>query len=171
MSIPLYSPLPDFYTLHAFREKAHAALPDTSDAWKCRHLLTLGQFYRLDITIVPKSKLSPANSFGVSFFNVNLSSDDRDRFSGWRTENAESWTTEFSQLIADGYKIGITWDDGNACFIASITGKVEGTPNFNCCITARSNDWLEALELLMFKHFVVCAAGTWSKHQTSVAWG
>lgn len=120
---------------------------------------------------MPKFNSKTAQTFGVTFVNINLSEDDKTKFVGWLESQGDSWVGEFANVMADGYKVGCTWDAANTCFIASMTGKEEGTPNYNCCITARSNEWSEALQLLHFKHEVICSGLAWAKHQTSNAWG
>lgn len=118
-----------------------------------------------------RGKMAQNNSWGVTFVTINLSEDDRKKFTGWESGLGDTWPEEFANYVSTGYKMGLTWDDGNACFIASITGKEEGGLNHNLCLTARSNDWVEAFKIVHFKATIICADGKWSNHQTSVAWG
>lgn len=120
---------------------------------------------------MPARKQNNGNGFGVEFVTINLSADDGKKFNGWKETLGDVWADEFATYVSNGFKVGLTWDNNNACFIASLTGKEEGSKNYNCCLTARSQEWVEALQLVHFKASVFCADGRWQDHSTSVSWG
>jgi|SRR5664279_1210551 len=169
-SQPLVS-VPDYYSFQAWRDIALSCLRPDAVEWICRFALVFLYAYRLERDNMPKTNQKQASAYGVTFVTINLTEADQKKFAGWISGIVEEWPTLFSQLIADGYKVGVTWDDNNACFIASLTGKVEGEVNYNKCIVARSSEWHEALQLLHYKHLIVCAAGDWTKHQSAASWG
>lgn len=107
----------------------------------------------------------------VEFVQLNLNGDDEKGFRKWESDNADSIVSKLDEFMADGHKVGITFDVNNACFITSATCKNDRSPNHNRCMTARSDSWYEALELLLYKHLVKAKGGDWSEVSRPAAWG
>lgn len=58
-------------------------------------------------------------------------------------------------LLEDGYRLGFSYNPQNDAFICSVTCKAEESVNNGCTFTAFAGSWFEALEVALFKHFVV----------------
>jgi len=107
----------------------------------------------------------------VEFVVVNLDGPAEKDFRKYAAENLEKLVSLVGEFINDGHKLGMTWDDANACFIASATCWDEKSENYANCITARSDDWSEALLLLVFKHRVIAKGQAWALVSRPAAWG
>ena len=64
-------------------------------------------------------------------------------------------------LLENGYRLGFTYNPQNDAFICSVTCKAVGNPNEGKTYTAFAASWFEALEVALYKHFVV-AETIWS---------
>lgn len=107
----------------------------------------------------------------IEFVQISLDKDAEKAFHKWKTDHEQTCVSDLGNFIAEEMKLGITWDTSNNCFIASATCKDAKSPNLDRCVTARSDDWLEALMLLVFKHTVTAAGGDWSAVSKPTAWG
>lgn len=67
-----------------------------------------------------------------------------------------------SGLLSSGYRLGISYDSGRDCFIASLTCKADGSPNEGCTVTSFAASWYQALMVTCYKHFKV-AGEVWPK--------
>lgn len=107
----------------------------------------------------------------VEFVRIDLDNDQAANFKKWAEKELANLPQHLSNFISEDMKIGLMWDDGNNCFIASATCKDEKSDNHNCCMTSRSDDWPEALLLLVYKHEVVAKGKEWRTMSRPVAWG
>jgi len=107
----------------------------------------------------------------VEFITINLDGEAEKLFKSWAPSHLETLNSDLANFIAEEHKVGLSWDQNNACFIASATCKDEKSPNHNCCITARSDDWTEALLLVLFKATVIPSGKAWSDVSRPAAWG
>lgn len=114
---------------------------------------------------------SPAYGGQIEFVVITLTEDQEKVFRGWQTQMEEHWWGELATVVSLGYKLGVSFDAGNACFIVSLTCKVENDVNEDLCMTARADDWLEALQLILFKHQVVCEGKSWQAKRRQANWG
>lgn len=69
---------------------------------------------------------------------------------------------EFSQvdlgeLVLQGYKFSLSFDDKNSCFIASLTDRQAGSPSENSCLTGRGSSALAAQYALFYRHFALAS--------------
>lgn len=93
------------------------------------------------------------------FVNIALTGytkeDIRARYDAW-----DDFTGDLTSLLSSGYRIGVSFDEGNNSFIASVTCRATGDPNEGCTFTSFAGDWVTALQVALFKHYVV-VAGVW----------
>jgi hypothetical protein len=60
-------------------------------------------------------------------------------------------------MARDGYRISLSYNEQNDAIIASVTCKDDASPNAGCTYTSFAGDWLSALRVAAFKHYVVAA--------------
>lgn len=120
-----------------------------------------------------KSKANQArwNGSEITFVDIRLESVHREQFSEFVKAHSKTWADELAEMCADGYKFSMVWDDYNVCFIVSATGREEGSPNYNKCMSARSVDFWEAQQLLLFKHLELAPNQVWPDKTKSNDWG
>lgn len=146
-------------------------LRDERDFFACRYARYLIHALEWRQTDMAKAKLARGTFEPVEFVQMSLTADDEEHFRKWEASNNEKITGMLDEFMADGHKVGITFDASNACFIASATCKDEKNVNYNRCVTARSDAWWEALELLLYKHIVKAKSDDWSAVSRPAAWG
>jgi hypothetical protein len=110
--------------------------------------------------------------YGVDFVNLKLTEEDRGTFTAWAEANNGDVLTYLEQLIGAGYKLSLNEDEENHCFIAAITGGQDNRDNRNKCMISRAPDLLDALQLALYKHFVLCNGGNWGdSEKQDMTWG
>lgn len=105
------------------------------------------------------------------FVNISLSVADQKHFGEWFTDNETTILPTLSEINADGYKFSVSYDFENECFIAALSGNRNTNENNGCTITARSNEWIEAIGLVVYKHVVMCNTGDWQDYAKPANWG
>lgn len=106
-----------------------------------------------------------------TFANIRLSTADEKSFAKWFTENETSIMTMLGEVVADTYKFSLSYDFDNECFIAGLSGTRYSELNKKTTLTARSNEWLEAIALVLYKHVVMCTMGEWADYARPSNWG
>lgn len=61
----------------------------------------------------------------------------------------------FEKLVDEGYRMSFSKDYRQDAVICSVTCKQEGSPNEGCTFTAFAGSWFAALQVALYKHFVV----------------
>lgn len=117
-----------------------------------------------DGTMARKKNTAQQSFQQVEFINIPLTEAQEDEFDAWVKKNEATWHDKVSDMQGNMYKFGMSFDSQNASFIVSVTCKDEQDENFNKCFTARSDSWIEALQIAVFKHYVVCKE-TWQDNQ------
>lgn len=107
----------------------------------------------------------------ITFINYRLSAEEKKVWNAWSEKNANTAVDELAIFMSNGHKTSISWDLNNSCWIASSTCKDDKSINHNKCIMSRSQDWLEAMMLNLFKASVVCKDGDWSDMKSDDTWG
>lgn len=118
-----------------------------------------------------KKQSSGGNWNNTEFINLSLSEPQRKDFKNWYATEGERITDHIGQAMVDDYRLSCNWDDNNQCFIATLTGKPDQRHNASKALSSRSDDWLEAMALSMFKHLVIFKGATWSGESTKNNWG
>lgn len=107
----------------------------------------------------------------TQFVTIRLNGKHKDGFREWMQRNSEEVALDVASFMSDGHKSSITWDDTNACWIASSTCKDEASKNYNHCLSSRSSEWYEALAMNVYKHNIMCNKGAWVDQQEDNDWG
>lgn len=107
----------------------------------------------------------------VEFVNVSLTKKDKETFKTWYDARIAELPDMVAKFISEGYKISFRWDSDNECYICSATCIDESMENHNKCLTSRSDQWLEALALNLFKTDTLCKDGIWESTETGYNWG
>lgn len=88
------------------------------------------------------------------FVQITLLESDREPFDIWLSGGPQTVRRELDNSLSSGLKLTVTFDGGNQCYIASLTGRpdVNGERAFTCCLSARGGTFEEALAVLVYKH-------------------
>lgn len=75
-------------------------------------------------------------------------------------------------LVADGYRLGLSWASEQHAYYASLTGRSTGTVNDGFVLTSFAADIRTAVRLTLYKHFEV-TEGLWGGNEAAdrEAWG
>lgn len=89
------------------------------------------------------------------FVNIPMTDKDKETYTAWFTVNETFLTESVAELVWAGLKLSVVFDCDNDCYIATFTGK--GHPQFamRMAMSARHRDLLNAIGLLVFKHYVM----------------
>ena len=97
------------------------------------------------------------------FVPLNLVEEDKEEFADWWADNPGEVRTQLDDALAAGLKFTVSFDGGNSCYIASLTGRPDsvGMRAFTCCLSARSGTFDEAVALLIYKHSALLQGDWW----------
>ena len=107
----------------------------------------------------------------VSFVNIRISADEKPAFDSWAEKQAKRVWEMIQSLADSGYKLSISPDLENSCYIATLTGTKHAVRNKNKAISSRSDDVIEAILLSAYKHVVLFGEGEWEGEQRQNNWG
>lgn len=111
-------------------------------------------------------------AFGnFKFASVTLTSDDKASYETWAAKIGTNLLSEVAELVSEGWKTSITWDNDNDCFIASLTCRAEKHKNENVVVVSRSDDMLEALALGIYKITVLFKGKALPTEKIKQNWG
>lgn len=99
-------------------------------------------------------------SFNVEFVNFKLNPAEKKDFETWHSEKGNAMLKALHETLEGDYKLSLSYDANNECFIAAMTGRDESL-NPNRCITMRSTDWQKALFSLAYINAVIFKYGVW----------
>lgn len=105
------------------------------------------------------------------FVNIALSTADERDFTDWFARERNNFIAMLEDLMANTYKLSLSYDFDNTCFIATVSGTKSSTINAGSSISARSDDFLESICLVLYKHYVMCEGKDWSEHARPSNWG
>ena len=131
-------------------------------------------FENMEYFLMPTKHQNNKNTNGYrefEFANLRLSEPQKAHFKGWFSENAPSFEELIASYTLVGYKHSFSWDEKNDCFIASMTCNNQKSPNANCVLTSRSEDWFEALMMNVYKTAVICEDEVWPRQSNKDTWG
>lgn len=124
---------------------------------------------------MPANKRKPDNNgqnwSKVDFVNINLSKVEKTQFKAWFSENQAELPRLLSVFMAAGYKTSLKWDNSNECFIATVVCEDDSLENSGKALSSRSDDWVEALALNLFKTDVISEKGVWEASGKGNSWG
>lgn len=117
------------------------------------------------------SKASNRSFTEISFVNIKITGKHKDAFSTWKEAKPQDVALDVASFMSNGHKTSITWDTSNNCWIVSATCKEDTSPNVNCCLSSRSDDWYEAMCMNVYKHKFIAKEGSWKDQEDDSNWG
>lgn len=97
------------------------------------------------------------------YINLRISEDERSDFDLWQTEEQANLSRFLESATVDGLKLSVTYDAENSAYIATFTGAGCHGDKARYCLSARSSDLNEAINLLLYKHLVLLD-GDWGAY-------
>jgi len=107
----------------------------------------------------------------MTFVDYRLTGKDKDGFEEFFSAKYDVLAEELVQVIANGHRATITWNEKDVCFIASLVCNDERSVNKGCCVSSRSQDWWEALMMSVYKVTKILGDSDWSKMSAGSNWG
>jgi len=86
------------------------------------------------------------------FLNLRLDDSHKQAFESWTTAYPNEPQRIFADLLAEGAKIGFSYDGANQCFITTITGALLDGDTGRYVMTTRAGTWADSLALACWKH-------------------
>lgn len=111
----------------------------------------------------PRSAASDAEWGG--FINIRLTDEQKDAARSWIESEAKSILSWLTDELWVGFKLSVTADVANNCFIATFTGTPYEGSKLRCSLSARGSTWFEAVGLLMYKQ-VILSERNWGQYRT-----
>lgn len=93
------------------------------------------------------------------FVRHNLSVEDKAAYDTW-VQTYKGFWDDVERLVDSGYKISVAYDGYNKTVQAMLTCNDEKNEDFGWVLAARAPTAVDAMTLLMFKHFQLLG-GTW----------
>lgn len=90
------------------------------------------------------------------FINISISDSEKDEFHNWEVEHSHEVASYLEDLLAEGMKVGISYDRENECAIMTLTGSLISGSNHRWCMTTRAKDLGDVSALTVWKHYVLC---------------
>jgi hypothetical protein len=94
------------------------------------------------------------------FINYSLSTKDLDKLRSLDMETEFPYRV-IDELVMEGYKFSLSYDDKNACCVASITDRQPASSFYNACLSGRGSTPANAFAALLYRHLVL-AETDWS---------
>jgi hypothetical protein len=112
-----------------------------------------------------KQKGTPNGKPDFRFINYDLSKADKEWLASADLD-AEYPLALVCDLVAEGYKFGLSFDDRNQSYVASLTDRSESSTFYNSCLTGRGATALDAWCSLAYRHLHL-AQGDWTMFNQS----
>lgn len=106
----------------------------------------------------------PADAVWGGYINLRIDPNERADFDGWQVEEGTNLSRYLAEAVVDGLKLSLTYDAENSSYIATFTGSGCGGDKARYCLSARSGELNEAINLLLYKHLVLLD-GNWSSYR------
>lgn len=139
--------------------------------YACRFALGFLQIFGNGEFLTMAKLKSRVQNFGVDFVTIELTAKQEADFEEWVVSATPKLSEYTGELVSSGHKLGVSWDGDNECFIVSVTCKDEAQDNANKCYTSRSDEWVEALLLAIYKWDVISKRSTWAGKAKRSNWG
>lgn len=95
------------------------------------------------------------SNFKTKFASITLDAETKDLCKAWLAANAKDLDTFFVDMVRDGWKTSLRWDETNDCFIASSTNVDADSRNHDVCVTSRSDNMFEAILINYYKIYIM----------------
>lgn len=105
------------------------------------------------------------------FVEMRLDASDKAQFQAYVSSSADELWDDLYTLIQAGYKLSVSYMDNNDCFIASLTCRSDGDPNYNRVLSSRSDSFIDAVLLGVYKTTVLCKDNHWPTTPAVNNWG
>lgn len=105
----------------------------------------------MEWTLPQKAWNSQKQDDSFKFAAITLQDADKADFDAWAAENMTDDEKLISEMAFEGYKLSLSADLENQCFIVSYTNRNPDHPHYNTTVSSRSDDWTEALHMTAFK--------------------
>lgn len=122
--------------------------------WVCRQLTLWVEEMGMRGKAKPVQKKAAASKQWTTFVEVPLSGhtlEDINETFG----DPDALSDAIQTLAQGGYRVAISYSPANDAMIASLTCKAEGDVNEGCTMTSFALDWVTALRIMCYKHFVI----------------
>jgi hypothetical protein len=122
-------------------------------------------FEKLEQNAMAKQgKSTPSNGFGdYTTVHSDLTAAQRTAFLAWGEPDYAYIADGLSELVGDYYKISLSFDGRRNKVLATLTGKEDQKHNAYLMLQAHHATPLQALWLVMYKHFEIAHRGDWRK--------
>lgn len=97
------------------------------------------------------------------YINVSLNAQQKAEFDDW-AHTEDTWLA-LSEAVSSGCQLGLKYQAGEACFLASLTQRTEGHVNAGLCVTARSVTADKALLRVLYLYRLLGSDGPWEAVQ------
>jgi hypothetical protein len=122
--------------------------------WLCRQVNLYAQESAMRGKTKPQAKKPVGAKQWTTFVEISLaghSLEDVNTAFG----DPDTLSDAIQTLAQAGYRISLSHSPANDAMIASVTCKAEGDTNEGCTMTSFAMDWVTALRIACYKHFVV----------------
>lgn len=103
---------------------------------------------------VGKYYLDPKAEWG-GFINIKVEDSQKNDFDNWWSTNRTYCWSALDDLMGEGMKVSLAYDQENECYICSFTGKGWDTSYSRWCMSTRAGTLDESIALAVWKHFVL----------------
>ena len=111
----------------------------------------------------PKPAVKPKTGQWTQFVDIPLAgaswADIQEAF-----PDLDSCHDALAELIVDGYRVSFAYNPQSNAITCSVTCKAAGNPNEGKTFTSFAASWASALEIALYKHYVI-AEGSWGSRE------
>lgn len=102
----------------------------------------------------PLAAKAAANKQWTTFVEISLAGHDMAQIEA-EMGSVDALFDALSVMLTEGYRISLSHNVQNDAIIASVTCKDEDSVNAGCTFTSFAKDWVTALKIAAYKHYVV----------------
>lgn len=95
------------------------------------------------------------SNFKTKFATISLDAETKELCKAWLEAHSKDLDTFFTDMVRDGWKTSLRWDETNDCFISASTNVDEDSRNYDVCVTSRSDNMYEAILISYYKIYVM----------------
>lgn len=94
------------------------------------------------------------NNQWTTFVEISLAGHDLEAVNA-EYGDPERLFDAVQEMVGGGYRVSLSYNEQNDAMIASATCKDDDSVNSGCTFTSFAQDWVTALRIMCYKHFVV----------------
>lgn len=119
-------------------------------------------FNRLEIIMAARKGKSKAfEKIDYEFVRGELNAEQKKDASTWMKKNQDDYSPMLDDLLANDYKLSMSFDSYNDTFVISLTGKPDNKHNAGKILTGRGKTWYLGLMSMLYKHHVLYKGAAW----------